>query len=168
MSNKIPFLDMFSHLRRRRDLAEAVAIWQIVSASIDKAELSITVKVEGAAGAGANLLRDAEEGICRAYGLRSAKVVVLQPRPVVKAEPPKPAAKNCLQSRFRLQSQRINLLRMPFPRRRQFDRQLCSDPVSHLPRLKQKKRVPAMPFSANRSVSLRFQSENWNWIWAWS
>ena len=92
MSNKIPFLDMFSHLRRRRDLAEAVAIWQIVSASIDKAELSITVEVEGAAGAGANLLRDAEEGICHAYGLRSAKVVVLQPRPVVKAEPPKPAA----------------------------------------------------------------------------
>ena len=77
---------MFSRLRRRRDLAEAVAVWQIVSASIDKAALSITVEVEGAGGAGINLLRDAEEGICRAYGLKSARIV-----PVVKPEAPKPA-----------------------------------------------------------------------------
>ena len=94
MSQKIAFLEMFSHLRRRRDLAEAVAKWQIVSASIDKAALSITVEVEGAGGAGPNLLRDAEEGICRAYGLKSARIVPAakreEPKPAPKAEPPKP------------------------------------------------------------------------------
>ena len=90
MSNKIPFLDMFSHLRRRRDLAEAVAVWQIVSASIDKVALSITLEVEGASGAGANLLRDSEEEICRAYGLKSVKIHALPPRPVVREESPNP------------------------------------------------------------------------------
>ena len=59
MSEKIPFLNMFSCLRRRQDLAEAVVRWQIVSASIDKAALSVRVEVEGASGAGPNLLRDA-------------------------------------------------------------------------------------------------------------
>ena len=88
MSEKIPFLDMFSHLKRRRDLAEAVAMWRIVSASIDKAALTIRLEVEGASGAGANLLRDAQEGICHAYGLRSAQIV---PLAAVKTEAPKPA-----------------------------------------------------------------------------
>ena len=97
MSEKIPFLDMFSHLNRRRDLAEAVAPWRIVSASIDKAALTIRVEVEGASGAGPNLLRDAQEGICRAYGLRSAQIVPLIPvkseasAPAPAPEPPKPA-----------------------------------------------------------------------------
>ena len=81
---------MFSHLQRRRDLAEAVAPWLIVTASIDKAALSIHLEVEGAAGAGVYLLRDAEEGICRAYGLKSARIDVLMP--VVKEVPPAPKA----------------------------------------------------------------------------
>jgi len=78
MSEKIPFLNMFSCLQRRQDLAEAVVRWQIVSASIDKTALSVRVEVEGAVGAGPNLLRDAEDGICKAYGLNSAKIVVLE------------------------------------------------------------------------------------------
>jgi len=88
MSEKIPFLDMFSHLRRRRDLAEAVVTWQIVSASIDKDTLSIQVKVEGASGAGSNLVQEAEDGICRTYGLNSAKIIPIHP-PATKPEPTK-------------------------------------------------------------------------------
>ena len=90
MSGKIPFLDMFSLLRRRGDLAEAVDRWQITVAEINKAALSIYVEVEGAAGAGANLLRDAEEGICRAYGLKSARIQALVPV-VTEVSPPPPA-----------------------------------------------------------------------------
>ena len=88
MSGKIPFLEMFSLLRRRGDLAEAVDTWQITVAEINKTALSIYLEVEGAAGAGANLLRDAEEGICRAYGLKSARIQALVP---MKQEvPPQP------------------------------------------------------------------------------
>ena len=88
MSGKIPFLEMFSLLQRRGDLAEAVESWQITVAEINKAALSIYVEVEGAAGAGANLLRDAEEGICRAYGLKSARIQALLP--VKQETTPKP------------------------------------------------------------------------------
>ena len=90
MSGKIPFLEMFSLLQRRGDLAEAVETWQITVAEINKAALSIYLEVEGAAGAGDNLLRDAEEGICRAYGLKSARIQALAP--VVTEVPPAPPA----------------------------------------------------------------------------
>ena len=51
MSKKIPFLQMFSALRRWAELAQAVEGWLIVSAAIDKATRSAKIVVEGAGGA---------------------------------------------------------------------------------------------------------------------
>ena len=74
MSKKIPFLQMFSALRRWAELAQAVEGWLIVSAAIDKATRSAKIVVEGAGGAGSNLIREAEETLARAYGLSSVKI----------------------------------------------------------------------------------------------
>ena len=88
MSKKIPFLQMFAALRRWTELSNAVEGWLIVSAAIDKASRSAKILVEGAAGAGPNLIREAEETLCRAYGLNSVKIQAAAPVPT--AEPPAP------------------------------------------------------------------------------
>ena len=74
MSKKIPFLEMFAALRQWLELSNAVEGWLIVSAAIDKSSRSAKILVEGAAGAGANLLTQAEEAVCRCYGLNSVKI----------------------------------------------------------------------------------------------
>lgn len=74
MSQKIPFLQMFAALRQWTELSNGVEGWQIVSAAIDKASRSAKITVEGAAGAGPNLMAQAEEALCRAYGLNSVKI----------------------------------------------------------------------------------------------
>ncbi|MBR4098370.1 MAG: PolC-type DNA polymerase III, partial [Clostridium sp.] len=85
MSKKIPFLQMFAALHHWTELAQAVEGWLILSASIDKTSRSASLVVEGADGAGANLLREAEETICRAYSLSSVKIQTAIPEP---ATPP--------------------------------------------------------------------------------
>ena len=82
MSKKIPFLQMFAALRRWTELSNAVEGWLIVSAAIDKGSRSAKILVEGAAGAGPNLIREAEETLCRAYGLNSVKIQAAEPAPV--------------------------------------------------------------------------------------
>ena len=82
MSQKIPFLQMFAALRRWTELSSAVEGWMIVTAAIDKASRSARIVVEGAAGAGPNLIREAEETLCRAYGLNSVKVEPVREDPV--------------------------------------------------------------------------------------
>ena len=67
MSKKIPFLQMFAALHRWTELSNAVEGWLIVSAAIDKASRSAKILVEGAAGAGPNLIREAEETLAGAY-----------------------------------------------------------------------------------------------------
>ena len=74
MSKKIPFLEMFAALCRWSELAQAAEGWLIVSATIDKRERSAKLVVEGAAGAGPNLLAQVEEAVCRAYGLSAARI----------------------------------------------------------------------------------------------
>ena len=74
MSQKIPFLQMFSALHRWSELAQAVEGWVIVTAAIDKASRSARIQAEGAAGAGPNLIREAEEAVCRAYGLNAVRI----------------------------------------------------------------------------------------------
>ena len=74
MSQKIPFLQMFAALRQWTELSNGVEGWRIVSAAIDKASRSAKITVEGAAGAGPNLMAQAEEALCRAYGLNSVKI----------------------------------------------------------------------------------------------
>ena len=81
MSQKIPFLEMFAALRRWTELSNAAEGWLILSAAIDKASRSAKILVEGAEGAGPNLIREAEETICRAYGLNSVKIQTAIPRP---------------------------------------------------------------------------------------
>ena len=98
MSKKIPFLQMFAALRRWTELAQAVEGWLIVTAAIDKASRSATITVEGAGGAGPNLVREAEETLARCYGLNSVKLKYLsdntaqaqtvKEEPVAVAEPP--------------------------------------------------------------------------------
>ena len=74
MSQKIPFLQMFSALSPWTELSNGVKGWLILSAAIDKASRSAKIVVEGAAGAGPNLIAQAEEALCRAYGLNSVKI----------------------------------------------------------------------------------------------
>ena len=84
MSQKIPFLQMFAALRQGVELSNGVEGWLIVSAAIDKASRSAKIVVEGAAGAGPNLVAQAEEAVCRAYGLNSVKIeAVPAPEPPV-------------------------------------------------------------------------------------
>ncbi|MCI8422125.1 MAG: PolC-type DNA polymerase III [Lawsonibacter sp.] len=88
MSKKIPFLQMFAALRRWTELSNAVEGWLIISAAIDKASRSAKIVVEGADGAGANLIVQAEEALCQAYSLSSVKLDVEVSVPPV---PPAPA-----------------------------------------------------------------------------
>ena len=93
MSKKIPFLQMFAALRRWTELSNAVEGWLILSAAIDKASRSARIVVEGAAGAGPNLIREAEEAVCRAYSLNSVKIETAPaPAPEKAEEKPVPAA----------------------------------------------------------------------------
>ena len=79
MSQKIPFLQMFAALRQWTELSNGVEGWLIASAAIDKASRSAEIKVEGASGAGPNLVAQAEEALSRAYGLTSVKIEALAP-----------------------------------------------------------------------------------------
>ena len=92
MSKKIPFLQMFAALCQWQELAEAVEGWVIVAAAIDKASRSALVTLDGARGAGANLIRQAEEAVARCYGLASVKFQMAPPEPETPAEAPAPAA----------------------------------------------------------------------------
>ena len=83
MSEKIPFLEMFTAVRRNSELSNAVEGWVILSAAIDKAQRSAHIEIEGAQGAGANLLQEAQEYVCRAYGLNSVQLVPAQTQPPV-------------------------------------------------------------------------------------
>ena len=99
MSKKIPFLEMFAALRRWTELSNAVEGWRIVSAAIDKRSRSAKILVEGIRGAGPNLIAQAEETVCRCYGLNSVKIRAApaqESQPVsapVQAEKPKVADK---------------------------------------------------------------------------
>ena len=79
MSKKIPFLEMFSALRQWPELAAAVSGWNITEAAIDRAARSAVVTVEGAAGAGPNLIVQAEERTAQCYGLEHVKLNCLPP-----------------------------------------------------------------------------------------
>ena len=60
MSKKIPFLEMFAALRQWTEFVNAMSGWKIVEAAIDRATRSAVVAVEGASGAGPNLIAQAE------------------------------------------------------------------------------------------------------------
>ena len=102
MSNKIPFLQMFSMLKQWPELARATERWMVESATIERASRSAKVAVEGASGAGPNLVLQVEEAVAKAYGMNSVKLERLSameekpiPKPEEKkAEPPKNAPKN--------------------------------------------------------------------------
>ena len=89
MSQKIPFLEMFAALRQWTELSNGVEGWLIVSAAIDKGSRSAKILVERAEGAGPNLIAQAEEAVCRAYGLGSVKIEaqLRQTTPYPKLEP---------------------------------------------------------------------------------
>ena len=69
MSKKIPFLEMFAALTQWAEFVNAMEGWVITEASIDRSSRSAVVTVEGAAGAGPNLVAKAEEAVARCYGL---------------------------------------------------------------------------------------------------
>ena len=74
MSKKIPFLEMFAALTYWAEFVNAMEGWVITEASIDRSSRSAVVTVEGAAGAGSNLVAKAEEAVARCYGLNSVKL----------------------------------------------------------------------------------------------
>ncbi len=87
MSQIIPFLEMFAALHQWPELAAALEGWRIVEATIQRAERSAVVTVAGAAGAGPNLVAQAEEAVARCYGLNHVKLnCITEPDA---AEPPK-------------------------------------------------------------------------------
>ena len=65
---------MFAALRQWLELSNGVEGWLIVSAAIDKKSRSASILVEGAGGAGPNLIAQAEAAVCRCYGLNSVKI----------------------------------------------------------------------------------------------
>ena len=81
MSREIPFLEMFAALNRWTELAAGVSGWRIVSAAIDQVSRSADLVVSGAAGAGPNLVREAQDMICRTYGLASVRIRTVQEQP---------------------------------------------------------------------------------------
>ena len=88
MSKKIPFLQMFAALCQWKELSNGVESWLIVSAAIDKKSRSAKILVEGADGAGPNLIAQAEEAVCRCYALNSVKI---QSAPAAAKQAPPPA-----------------------------------------------------------------------------
>ena len=94
MSQMRPFLQMFAALRRWTELSNAVEGWLILSAAIDKSSRSAKILVEGAQGAGPNLLQETEETLCRAYGLNSVKLVLAEQFKIAQApeQPEQPAS----------------------------------------------------------------------------
>ena len=86
MSKKIPFLDMFAMLKRWPELARAAERWMITQAAIDRASRSAKVSIEGAAGAGANLVLQVEETIAKAYGLSAVKLECLPDKKKTESE----------------------------------------------------------------------------------
>ncbi len=78
MSKKIPFLDMFALLKHWPELAQATEGWMIVQADIERNSRSAKIGIEGAAGAGPNLVIQVEEAVTKAYGLKSVKLKCLQ------------------------------------------------------------------------------------------
>ena len=89
MSKKIPFLEMFAALRQWTEFVNAMSGWKIVEAAIDRATRSAVVAVEGASGAGPNLIAQAEEAVAKCYGLSHVKLNCLADTPA-QPEPPKP------------------------------------------------------------------------------
>src|SRR5699024_10599567 len=89
MSKKIPFLEMFAALRQWTEFVNAMSGWKIVEAAIDRATRSAVVAVEGASGAGPNLIAQAEEAVAKCYGLSHVKLNCLADAPA-QPEPPKP------------------------------------------------------------------------------
>ena len=93
MSQKIPFLEMFAALNQWQEFVNAMEGWLIVEAAIDRKTRSAVVTVEGASGAGPNLIAQAEEVVARCYGLNSVKLKpITEERPkAVEPEVPQPA-----------------------------------------------------------------------------
>ena len=89
MSKKIPFLEMFAALRQWTEFVNAMSGWKIVEAAIDRATRSAVVAVEGASGAGPNLIAQVEEAVAKCYGLSHVKLNCLADAPA-QPEPPKP------------------------------------------------------------------------------
>ena len=89
MSKKIPFLEMFAALRQWTEFVNAMSGWKIVEAAIDRAARSAVVAVEGASGAGPNLIAQAEEAVAKCYGLSHVKLNCLADAPA-QPEPSKP------------------------------------------------------------------------------
>lgn len=106
MSQKIPFLEMFAALNQWQEFVNAMEGWLIVEAAIDRKTRSAVVTVEGAGGAGPNLIAQAEEAVARCYGLNSVKLNTITekkpeavtppvPQPAPQSAPPaQPAAPN--------------------------------------------------------------------------
>lgn len=88
MSPRIPFLEMFSLLQRDTELVNATGGWVILGAEIDKENRSAVVTVDGAQGAGENLLEEVRQSICSRYRLSSVKIQRKAPE-ITKCEPEK-------------------------------------------------------------------------------
>ena len=73
MSKKIPFLEMFAALRQWTEFVNAMSGWRIVEADIDRTTRSAVVSVEGASGAGHNLIAQAEEAVAIAVAMRTLR-----------------------------------------------------------------------------------------------
>ena len=177
MSKKIPFLQMFAALCQWQELAEAVEGCVIVAAAIDKASRSALVTLDGARGAGANLIRQAEEAVARCYGLASVKFQMAAPEPEPPAEAPAPAAPSVpasapqtrpahprqgestapeMDAFARTEAIRREALRKARGARRRPD-----------PREKGRASPPARRSSGMSSRSGPPTSGSWSWTWAW-
>ena len=130
MSQKIPFLEMFAALNQWQEFVNAMEGWLIVEAAIDRKTRSAVVTVEGAGGAGPNLIAQAEEAVARCYGLNSVKLNTITekkpeavtppvPQPAPQSAPPaQPAAPNADQEQPVANHKSPRNPRTPLPGRR--------------------------------------------------
>lgn len=177
MSKKIPFLQMFAALCQWQELAEAVEGWVIVAAAIDKASRSALVTLDGARGAGANLIRQAEEAVARCYGLASVKFQMAAPEPETPAEAPAPAAPSVPASapQTRPAHPRQGESTAPemdaFARTEAIRREALRKARGSAPAARPKGKGEGKP-SARRSSGMSSRSGpppsgSWSWTWAW-
>ena len=114
MKQEVPFVELFAALSQWQELVLATEGWQVVQAKFDRKSRSAEVELHGAQGAGANLLDQVQQALCRCYGFVAVKLVPLEEKKEEKKQEtqPQPQPKPPVQRKDRT----------PLPELRQFGR----------------------------------------------
>ena len=90
MKQEVPFVELFAALSQWQELVNATEKWQVVQAKFDRKSRSAEVELHGAQGAGANLLDQVQQALCRCYGFVAVKLVPLEEKKEEKKQETQP------------------------------------------------------------------------------